>query len=88
MAQLYDQEFKTQEKAKYEHIRQAKEKAIEAEKQAEVDRIAREHNEETERSNNRGSQHVSEKDEMTPNIATALNRGYKVLGYEIKRANI
>ena len=47
MAQLYDQEFKTQEEAKYEHIRQAKEKAleeqrIEAEKQAEADRIARE----------------------------------------------
>ena len=40
MAQLYEQEFKTQEKAKYEHIRQAKEKAIEeqrieAEKQPE-----------------------------------------------------
>ena len=29
MAQLYQQEFKTQEKAKYEHIRQAKEKALE-----------------------------------------------------------
>jgi len=48
VAQLYDQEFKTQEKAKYEHIRQSKEKAleeqrIEAEKQAEADRIAREH---------------------------------------------
>ena len=48
MAQLYDQEFKTQEKAKHEHIRQAKEKAleeqrVEAEKQAEADRIAREH---------------------------------------------
>ena len=76
MAQLYDQEFKTQEKAKYEHIRQAKEKAleeqrVEAEKQAEADRVAREHDEETERSNNRGSQHVSEKDEMTPNIATS-----------------
>ena len=55
MAQLYEQEFKTQEKAKYEHIKQAKEKAIEeqriseenqrrieAEKQAEADRIARE----------------------------------------------
>ena len=47
VAQLYDQEFKTQEEAKYEHIRQAKEKAleeqrIEAEKQAEADRIARE----------------------------------------------
>ena len=48
MAQLYDQEFKKQEKAKHEHIRQDKEKAleeqrIEAEKQAEADRIAREH---------------------------------------------
>ena len=47
MAQLYDQEFKTQEEAKYEHIRQAKEKAleeqrVEAEKRAEDDRIARE----------------------------------------------
>ena len=29
VAQLYDKEFKTQEKAKYEHIRQAKEKALE-----------------------------------------------------------
>ena len=29
VAQLYEQEFKTQEKAKYEHIRQSKEKAIE-----------------------------------------------------------
>ena len=41
VAQLYDQEFKTQEKAKYEHIRQAKEKAleeqrIEAEREQEV----------------------------------------------------
>ena len=47
VAQLYQQEFKTQEKAKYEHIRQAKEKAleeqrVEAEKRAEDDRIARE----------------------------------------------
>ena len=42
MAQLYDQEFKTQEKAKYEHIKQAKEKALE-EQRAEDDRIAREH---------------------------------------------
>ena len=41
MAQLYEQEFKTQEKAKYEHIRQAKEKAIE-EQRAEADRIERE----------------------------------------------
>ena len=29
VAQLYEKEFKTQEKAKYEHIKQAKEKAIE-----------------------------------------------------------
>ena len=48
VAQLYDQEFKTQEEAKYEHIRQYKEKAleeprVEAEKRAEDDRIAREH---------------------------------------------
>ena len=54
VAQLYEQEFKTQEKAKKEHIRQAKEKAleeqrvnrenqlrIEAEQRAEADRIAR-----------------------------------------------
>ena len=54
MAQLYEQEFKTQEKAKYEHIKQAKEKVleeqriseenqrrIEEEKRAEADRIAR-----------------------------------------------
>ena len=40
VAQLYDQEFKAQEKAKYEHIKQAKAKAIE-EKQAEADRIER-----------------------------------------------
>ena len=41
MAQLYEQEFKAQEKAKYEHIKQAKEKAIE-EQRAEADRIERE----------------------------------------------
>ncbi|ATE82711.1 transglycosylase [Lactococcus phage LP8511] len=56
MAQLYDQEFKTQEKAKYENIRQAKEKAleeqrIEAEKRAEADRIVREHEQATEQPN-------------------------------------
>ena len=56
MAQLYDQELKTQEEAKYEHIKQAKEKALEeqrisAEKQAEVDRIAREHEQATEQPN-------------------------------------
>lgn len=49
MAQLYEQEFKTQEEAKYEHIRQAKEEAIEEQRvseenkrRVEADRIARE----------------------------------------------
>lgn len=37
MAQLYDQEFKTQEKAKYDHIRQAKEKAIEEQRREAID---------------------------------------------------
>ena len=41
VAQLYEQEFKTQEKAKYEHIRQSKEKALE-EQRSEADRIERE----------------------------------------------
>lgn len=41
VAQLYEQEFKTQEKAKYEHIRKSKEKALE-EQRVEADRIARE----------------------------------------------
>ena len=59
MAQLYEQEFKTQEKAKYEHIRQAKEKAIE-EQRAEADRIERE-------------QEVSL--EVVPNTATNGNIG-------------
>lgn len=37
MAQLYEQEFKTQEKAKEEHIKQAKEKALEKQrKQQEI----------------------------------------------------
>ena len=51
MAQLYEQEFKTQEKAKYEHIRQSKEKALEEQRRAEDDRIAREHDEATEQPN-------------------------------------
>ena len=72
VAQLYEKEFKTQEKAKYEHIRQAKEKAleeqrIEAEKQAEADRIAREQLE-AER-----EQEVSL--EVVPNTATNGNVG-------------
>ena len=38
MAQLYQQEFKTQEKAKHEHIKQAKEKAIEEQRNSEENR--------------------------------------------------
>lgn len=87
MAQLYEQEFKTQEKAKYEHIRQAKEKAIEeqriseknqrrveAEKQAESDRISREHDKATEQPNTERAQEVSGENENeggVPNTATS-----------------
>lgn len=66
VAQLYEQEFKTQEKAKYEHIRQAKEKALE-EQRAEADRIEREQLE-AER-----EQEVSL--EVVPNTATNGNVG-------------
>ena len=59
VAQLYEQEFKTQEKAKYEHIKQAKEKALE-EQRSEADRIERE-------------QEVSL--EVVPNTATNVNVG-------------
>ena len=59
VAQLYEQEFKTQEKAKYEHIKQDKEKAIE-EQRSEADRIERE-------------QEVSL--EVVPNTATNGNVG-------------
>ncbi len=86
VAQLYEQEFKTQEKAKYEHIRQAKEKAleeqrvseenqrrVEAEKRAETDRIAREHDKETEQPESERTKEVSGEDEnerVVPNEAT------------------
>lgn len=78
VAQLYQQEFKTQEKAKYEHIKQAKEKAleeqrVEAEKQAEADRIAREHDKATEQPNTERAQEVSI--EAAPNTATNSNIG-------------
>lgn len=82
MAQLYEQEFKTQEKAKYEHIKQAKEKAlekqrvseenkrrIEEEKRAESDRIAREHNQTTEQSNAKGTREVNRKDDDETTIS-------------------
>ena len=87
MAQLYQQEFKTQEKAKYEHIRQAKEKAleeqriseenkrrVEAEKQAESDRISREHDKATEQPNTERAQEVIDENENeggVPNTATS-----------------
>ena len=86
VAQLYEQEFKTQEKAKYEHIRQAKEKALEeqrvseenqrraeAEKRAEADRIAREHDKATEQPEAERTKEVSREDEnerVVPNEAT------------------
>ena len=72
VAQLYEQEFKTQEKAKYEHIKQAKEKAIE-EQRAEADRIAREHDKATEQPNTERAQEVSI--EAAPNTATNSNIG-------------
>ena len=91
VAQLYQQEFKTQEKAKYEHIRQAKEKAleeqriseenkrrVEAEKRAEADRIAREHDKATEQLDTERTQEVSGKDEnegAVPNEAINGNVG-------------
>ena len=91
MAQLYQQEFKTQEKEKYEHIKQAKEKALEeqriseenkrraeAEKRAEADRIAREHDKATEQLDTERTQEVSGKDEnegAVPNEAINGNVG-------------
>ena len=73
VAQLYEQEFKTQEKAKYEHIKQAKEKAIE-EQRVEADRIAREHDKATEQPNTERAQEVSGENENEggiPNTATS-----------------
>ena len=72
VAQLYEQEFKTQKKAKYEHIKQSKEKALE-EQQAEADRIAREHDKATEQPNTERAQEVSI--EAAPNTATNSNIG-------------
>lgn len=75
VAQLYDQELKTQEKAKYEHIRQAKEKAIEEQRvseenqrRVEADRIAREHDKATEQPEAERTKEVS--GEVVPNEAT------------------
>nr|DAD79550.1 MAG TPA: Transglycosylase-like domain [Siphoviridae sp. ctZCK1] len=79
VAQLYEQEFKTQEKAKYEHIRQAKEKAleerrIEAEKRAEADRIAIENSQKPEQAGVEATQGISRGDEA-PNEAINGNVG-------------
>ena len=73
MAQLYQQEFKTQEKAKYEHIKQAKEKSLD-EKRAEADRIARENSQEPEQTNVEATQGISRGDEA-PNEAINGNIG-------------
>lgn len=87
MAQLYEREFKTQEKAKYEHIRQVREEAleeqriseenqrrIEAEKQTEADRIAREHDKAVEQPDTERTQEVSRENDNeggVPNTATS-----------------
>lgn len=42
MAQLYKQEFKTQEEVKEEHIRQAKEKALEEQRKRDIERKQKE----------------------------------------------
>lgn len=73
MAQLYQQEFKTQEKAKYEHIKQAKEKSLD-EKRAEADRITRENSQEPEQANVEATQGISRGDEA-PNEAINGNIG-------------
>ena len=80
VAQLYQQEFKTQEKAKYEHIKQAKEKALEEQRvseenqrRAEADRIAREHDKATDQPESERTKEVSREDEnerVVPNEAT------------------
>lgn len=72
MAQLYEQEFKTQEKAKYEHIKQAKEKALE-EQRVEADRIAREHDKETEQPEAERTKEVSGKDDNNGGIPNTAN---------------
>ena len=54
--------MKKEKALEQQRVSEENQRRAEAEKQAEVDRIAREHDEETERSNNRGSQHVSEKE--------------------------
>ena len=71
--QSYEQEFKTQENAKYEHIRQAKEKALE-EQRIEDDRIARENSQEPEQANVESTQGISRGDEA-PNEAINGNIG-------------
>ena len=73
VAQLYQQEFKTQEKAKYEHIKQDKEKSLD-EKRAEADRITRENSQEPEQANVEATQGISRGDEA-PNEAINGNIG-------------
>ena len=88
VAQLYQKEFKSSQKAKEEHIKQAKEKAIEeqriseenqrraeAEKRAEADRIAREHDKETEQSDAERTKEVSGKDENEGAVSNEATNG-------------
>ena len=60
--QISNWTMKKEKALEQQRVSEENQRRAEAEKQAEVDRIAREHDEETERSNNRGSQHVSEKE--------------------------
>ena len=72
VAQLYEQEFKTQEKAKYEHIKQAKEKAIEEQRISEENRKLEEEktgDEQSERENSTSSVIGNDWSSVSPEIA-------------------
>lgn len=88
VAQLYEQEFKTQEKAKEEHIKQAKEKAleeqrvnrenqlrIEKEKRAEVDRIARANIKEAEQCEAERQKKIDMENEAKRNVSQSDTNG-------------
>lgn len=88
VAQLYQKEIKISQKAKEEHIRQAKEKAIEEqrisqenqrrieeEKRAEADRIAREHNQATEQPDTTGTQETINENENETTVSNEAVNG-------------
>ena len=88
MAQLYEQEFKTQEKAKEERIKLSKEKAIEeqrvnrenqlrieAEKRAEADRIARANIEEAEQREAERQKKIDMENEAKRNVYQSNTNG-------------